>query len=413
MTALYVALFFSGIAMLGRARGPRWLRVLGRGLSALLAIGFTALAIALFQLGHDRGWTGDGPGMLVVMLAIPIAALCALAGWVGLFLPATAESRVSPWLALGAIGVGLAGGAWTVLDMQRAAQPSHDAPVVAIAFVDGGAALVSFDSAGAVKRWRVATREVEAEWSAPELAGARAIVASRSGVAAIALFADHAVARLFDAPRATRTLPGVADAALLPGDRAALAVGRTILVVSTSDPARSEGELPVPGVVRALAADRQGRIYAALADGALVVVESARVQRTIAQLPAAPARLLVSPGGTWLAAIDGDGKARIVTPATGAVREVSGFGMHAVAFLSERALGFNSGPLDGAALALSLEDLRTEPWIGQGGGIAALAVEPDAGLAAFAVGRDVNLLAAPGGGNAYTSTWERLTDRRR
>ena len=102
-TATFVALLFAGIVMLGRARGPRWLRFLGRGLTAALALGFSWLAIGLIRFGADRGWTGDGPGMLVVMLAIPVAALCALAMWVGLFLPSTATSRVPAWLAIGAI----------------------------------------------------------------------------------------------------------------------------------------------------------------------------------------------------------------------------------------------------------------------------------------------------------------------
>jgi hypothetical protein len=406
--AVFVGLFFAGIAMLGRARGPRWLRVLGRGLSAAVAIGFTALAIALYRLGADRGWTGDGPGMLVVMLAIPVAALCALAAWAGLLVPSSAESRVSPWLAIGAMAVGLAGCFYTAFEVKRDAQPSHAAPVAAIAFVDGGAALVSIDTAGTVRRWRAKTHEVLGEWSAPELAGARAIVVSADGATAIALFGDRAVARPLDAPRATRTLPGVADAALLPGDRAALALDRSVLVVAAADPARIDVERKLPLAVRAVAADRQGRIYGALADGALVAIESADAPRTIAQLPAAPARLLASPGGTWLAAVDADGKGRIVATATGDVREIPGFGVHAAAFLSDGALGFNSGPQDGAAQKLSLDAMRTEPWIGQGVGIAALAVAEDAGLAAFAAGRDVHLLAAPGRGNAYTSNWHRL-----
>ena len=407
--ATFVALVFSGIVMLGRARGPRWLRVLGRGLTAALALGFSWLAIGLWRLGAERGWTGDGPGMLVVMLAIPVAALCALAAWVGLLAPSTESSRVPAWLALGAIATGLAGSAHSALELRRNAQPSHGAPVVALAFIEGGSRLVSYDATGVVKRWRIRTRALEAEWTAPELAGARAILTTPEGFRAVALFADRAVIRTFDDRPASRTLPGVAGAALLPGDRGALASGRTLRIAPLGDPERPDLERTLPAEIRALAADRQGRLWAALADGAVVSLEAGAGLREVARLQAPAERLIVSPGGAWLAAIDAGGKGRVISLADGAVHDVPGFGVYAAAFATERMLVYNSGPLDGAALALSLDRLATEPWIGQGRGIAALAVDPDAGLAAFAAGGDAHVLVAPGnGGNAYTSSWDRL-----
>jgi hypothetical protein len=411
VTAAFVALLFAGVVMLGRVRGPRWLRFLGRGLSAALAIAFSWLAIALIDFGADRGWTGDGPGMLVVMLAIPIAALCALAMWVGLFLPRAATSRAPAWLAIGSIAVGLAGTGWSVLDARRGAQPSHGAPVVALAFAEGGSRLVSYDAAGAVKRWRLRTGAREGEWLAPELAGARQILTTPEGFRAVALFGDRAAVHTFEKRATAVTVPGVAAAALLPDDRAAFALGRTLRIAPLDSPQRSELERTLPHEARALAADRQGRLWAALADGAVVFLDTGAALQEIARLPAPAERLLVSPGGTWLAAIEAGGKGRVVSAATGAVHEVPGFGVHAAAFASERLFVFNSGPLDGAALAFSLERMATEPWIGQGTGIAALAVDADAGIAAFAAGNDANVLVAPGKGNAYTSKWDRLADR--
>jgi hypothetical protein len=411
LTATFVALLFGGIVMLGRARGPAWLRFLGRGLSAALALGFAWLTIALIRFGEGRGWTGDGPALLVVMLAIPVAALCALAMGVGAFLPATVTARAPAWLAIGSIAVGLAGTGWSALEMRRAARPSHGAPVVALAFVDGGSRLVSYDANGGVKRWRIRTQALEREWQAPELAGARAILSTLEGFRALALFEGRAVVHTFEKGTRTVTLPGVGAAALLPGDRAVLAAGRTLRVAPLAAPQQPDLERELPAEARALAADRQGRIWAALADGALVALDGGNALQEIARLPGPAERLLVSPGGSWLAAIEAGGKGRVIAAATGAVHDVPGFGVHAAAFASERLFLFNSGPLDGAALAFSLERLVTEPWIGQGVGIAALAVDPDAGVAAFAAGNDANVLVAPGKGNAYTSKWDRLSDR--
>jgi hypothetical protein len=398
--------------MLGRARGPRWLRVLGRGLTAVVAIAFSYLAIGLYLLGAERGWTGDGPAMLVVMIAIPIAALCALAAWVGLAMPSTATSRVPASLALGAIAIGGGGAAYSAFAMQQAALPSHSAPVVAVAFVDGGGALVSADTMGVVKRWRVARSWVEAEWTVRELAGAQAILVTPEGYRAVALFPDRAVLATFGEKGKVKTLPPLAGAALLAGDRAALAADRTVRVVALADPALADNEWELPAPAGAVAADRQGRVYAALADGTLAALESGRAVRPLARVPIAPVRLLVSPGGTWLAAIAADGTGWVAATATGATHALPGFGVHAATFVGETGFGYNSGPLDGAAHLFSLERLATEPWIGQGRGIAALACDREAGLAAFVSGPDVHVLAAPGPGNAYTSVWERLPGRR-
>jgi hypothetical protein len=411
VTATFVALLLAGVVMLGRARGPRWLRFLGRGLTAALALGFSGVALALLRFGAERGWTGDGPAMLVVMLAIPIAALCALAMWVALFLPETAASRVPAWLAIGSIAIGLAGTSGFVIEARRDAQPSHGAPVVALAFVEGGSRLVSYDSTGAVKRWRLRTHALERSWQAPELAGARQILTTAEGFRAVALFGDRAVVHTFEKGAAEVTLPGVAAVAILPHDRAAFASGRTLRIAPLGAPRGADLERELPAEARALAADRQGRLWAALADGAVVSLDAGSALREVARLPAPAERLLVSPGGAWLAAIEAGGKGRVVSAATGAVHELPGFGVHAAAFASERFLLFNSGPLDGAALAFSLERMATEPWIGQGIGIAALTVDPDSGVAAFATGHDANVLVAPGKGNAYTSKWDRLSDR--
>ena len=66
----FPALAFAGILLLGFVRQPL-LRALGRLLAIGVSAGFSVLAIGLYRLGDSQNWTGDGPGMLVVLLAVP------------------------------------------------------------------------------------------------------------------------------------------------------------------------------------------------------------------------------------------------------------------------------------------------------------------------------------------------------
>ncbi len=54
------------------------IRYLARGLAALVALAAGAAAVGLFMVGMKAHWTSDGPGMLLVMLGIPLFGLVAL-----------------------------------------------------------------------------------------------------------------------------------------------------------------------------------------------------------------------------------------------------------------------------------------------------------------------------------------------
>jgi hypothetical protein len=55
------------------------IRYLARGLSLVIALAAAAAAIGLIAIGQKAHWTSDGPGMLLIMLGIPI---CGLVAWV-------------------------------------------------------------------------------------------------------------------------------------------------------------------------------------------------------------------------------------------------------------------------------------------------------------------------------------------
>ena len=53
-------------------------RYLARGLAVTMALAAAAAAIGLIVVGQEVHWTSDGPGMLLIMLGIPI---CGIVAW--------------------------------------------------------------------------------------------------------------------------------------------------------------------------------------------------------------------------------------------------------------------------------------------------------------------------------------------
>jgi hypothetical protein len=309
------------------------------------------------------------------MMILPVGALCALAAgfaalWPGL--PRSGRVDASPWLAVGMIAVGLAGAAQSTARYQRELRHAHDAPVVALQFVDDDAALLSCDRAGTLARWKLPERELVDVRSVEALAGARQVMIARHGRFAVALVDAGAriVSLQADGP-APVTLPGVTQVALLADGEVALADGREVRIVS----------LAAPGVPRATHA-----------------------------FAAAVLRLVASPGGRWLVALDAQGRPAVIATPDGTVRVVDAWmHMHALAFVSEEQLVFTASELDPSALALSLERLETEPWFNHGQSITALGAAPGLPDAAIALAGDLHLVRAPmSGRHAYADASVRL-----
>jgi len=393
---------------------PLPLRVLGRLLTAGAAVGLTALALALYRLGDSQGWTGDGPGMLVVMLLIPLAGLLALVAWAAVVAQWTLRREGIPAaLPLGLLAVGLAGSVHGAVEAARDARPSHAAPVVALAFGDAGALLVSLDEAGTLKAWDVAARRVRSERREPALAGARELLLTPDGVTAVALGPRGATRLRLDDPAApAATLLGVEHAALLPGGRLAWAAGAELRIdaLAAPDPQRAGVALGAP--ITALAADRQGALAMALADGRIVVRgPDGEPGRPLGALDAPATRLAFSPGGAWLAAIDAEGRASVVDLRRGGVRPLERWlGLHHAAFVTDELLVFTAADRDPAALSISLAapGPRAGPWLSYGQPVSALAGAPGAPLAAVAFGPQLFLARAPQRAGDYVSDAERL-----
>lgn len=53
-------------------------RYLARGIAVVIALAAAAAMIGLIAIGQKAHWTSDGPGMLLIMLGIPI---CGIVAW--------------------------------------------------------------------------------------------------------------------------------------------------------------------------------------------------------------------------------------------------------------------------------------------------------------------------------------------
>ena len=53
-------------------------RYLARGIAVVIALAAVAAMIGLIAIGQKAHWTSDGPGMLLIMLGIPI---CGIVAW--------------------------------------------------------------------------------------------------------------------------------------------------------------------------------------------------------------------------------------------------------------------------------------------------------------------------------------------
>lgn len=58
--------------------GSTIVRYLARGLAVIIALVAAAAAFGLVAVGHKAHWTSDGPGMLLIMIGIPI---CGVIAW--------------------------------------------------------------------------------------------------------------------------------------------------------------------------------------------------------------------------------------------------------------------------------------------------------------------------------------------
>jgi hypothetical protein len=66
-------------------------RYIARGLAVIIALAAAAAAIWLIAVGQKAHWTSDGPGMLLIMLGIPI---CGIIAWFFGLMAFTTTARV-------------------------------------------------------------------------------------------------------------------------------------------------------------------------------------------------------------------------------------------------------------------------------------------------------------------------------
>jgi hypothetical protein len=210
------------------------------------------------------------------------------------------------------------------------------------------------------------------------------------------------------------TLPGVTQVALIGNEEIAFADASEVRIASLATPGDVRATRAFPVGVSSVAADVHGQLFAGLADGSIAALgEHGEPDRILARLPNAARRLVASPGGRWLVALDAEAHPTFIATRSGELRRADAWlRMHAFAFVNEEQLVFTTSEEDPSALALSLERLETEPFFNHGRTITALAAAPGAADAAIALGGDLHLVGAPVPGlHAYASSSVRLVQR--
>ncbi len=89
--------------------GSTIVRYLARGLAVVLALVAAAAAFGLMAVGHKAHWTSDGPGMLLIMIGIPI---CGIIAWFFAMLACTTTTSLEETNLNGSSGVRSLAQAW-------------------------------------------------------------------------------------------------------------------------------------------------------------------------------------------------------------------------------------------------------------------------------------------------------------
>lgn len=168
------------ILLWGIFSGKAVFRILAGLLAGGIALAGFAGAVGLIQVGQRAHWTSDGPGMLLIMLGIPVCGVIGLVfGSLTLkaffresrpasalegelqsgqdsnpaLMDATTRNRVMAWIVGGLVLFIAASSAFE----HRAGKPSHDAGIRALHHYQPGG-LASLDGAGVLKLWQVSGR---------------------------------------------------------------------------------------------------------------------------------------------------------------------------------------------------------------------------------------------------------------
>jgi len=422
------------VLLWGVTSGRGVFRVLASLVSGTIGLAGFAGAAGLIWIGQKAHWTSDGPGMLLIMIAIPVSGAVGLVfssvalkamlseptptpgseparqagqGDASLGLPLAVRNRMMSWIVSGLLVLFVGS---SVYD-HRAGKPSHDARILVLhAYQPGG--LASLDGQGVLKLWSIpgrghrATRVLSVDASPSDL-----VVTPDAQVAFVRT--NHHLLSVFDLTKAGHILHNVdhVSALCFEGGNSVLAIrDRNVIRIGSSVP---NSLIPLQGL-------RPATALACRADsGEIAYVDETKVlhvfdertggDRFTIPLSMHAVRLMASPSFRRLLAIDAAGFLSVID--FDSRRELPlprHHRSHHVAFLSDDQIVV--GEISSARV--DIPSMKSSPYFNLGQQVTALATLPSQLTTLMAFDKELYLARSQPENRGSLAATEHLRDPR-
>lgn len=431
LSLLFLLIF---VALLwGVSSGMAVFRMLAGLLSGMIGLAGLAAAAGLIWLGQKAHWTSDGPGMLLIMLAIPV---CGIVGFVfssvalKVMLSDTPPARViepvphaeqidnasrpdailrnrmMTWIVGSVLALFVANSAYD----HRARQPSHDARILAL-HVYQPEGLASLDAQGVLKLWGLSGRGHRASRALAVDARPTALVVTPDAHVAFVL-SGHRQLSIYDLaqlPSPSHRVEHVGDICFDGGD-SVLAI-RDRRVVRIGAAATISPPLQGIGVAIALTCRPDTGEIVYVDETTVLHVFDERIGRDRFTIPLSvrPVRLVASPSFRRLLAIDPAGFLAVIDldlqqelPLPRHQRS------HHAAFLSDDQIV--AGEV--STVRVNIPSMKSSPYFNLGQQVTALATLPSLSTTLMAFDKELYLAHDYKGSHSGMAPTERLGDPR-
>lgn len=420
------------VLLWGLSSGIAVVRILAGLLSGAVGLAGVAAAVGLIAVGQKAHWTSDGPGMLLIMLAIPIFGII---GFVFLSMALKAmfsdsapssnldhlppvtprdgtsrkdgaeRNRMMAWMVGGLL---MLFGANSAYD-HRARQPSHDARILAIHAYQSGA-LASLDAKGVLKLWGASGHR--ASRALPVDATPAGLLLTPDAGVAFVLTTHHQL-RIFDltnsAP-ASQTVEHIRDVCF-EGGSSVLAIRERKVVRIVGSP--STGPVPLQGLgfasVLTCRADTGEIVYVDEKNALHLFDEGAGRDRFTLPLSVRPVRLIPSPEFRRLLAIDSGGSLSLIDLVTHQELPLPSHhrSLH-VGFLSEDQIVVG----EVSSVRVDIPSMKSTPYFNLGQPVTSLATLPSISATLVAFDKELYFAHDMKGNHRGMAQTDRLSDPR-
>ncbi len=431
LSLLFLIIFV--VLLWGVSSGLIIFRMLAGLLSGMIGLAGFAAAAGLFWVGHKAHWTSDGPGMLLIMLAIPICGIIgfvfssvALKAMLSDSSPAPVTEtfqgagqientsrvdgilshRMMTWIVGGLLVLFAASSAYD----RRASKPSHDARILALHVYQPGG-LASLDAQGELKFWGLTGRGHRASRALSMDGRPTALVVTPDAHVAFVL-SGHRQLGIYDLaqlPSLSRRVDHVGDICFDGGDSVLAIRDRRIVRIGAA--ATISAPLQGMGFANALACrpDTGEIVYVDETTVLHLFDERTGRDRFTIPLSVRPVRLIASPEFRRLLAIDAHGFLSLIDLAT---RQEWPLPRHHhsphVGFLSEDQIVVG----DVSSVRVDIPSLKSTPYFNLGQSVTALATFPSLSTTLVAFDKELYLARDLKGSHRGMAQTERLSDPR-